>query len=286
MEQSETHVKGVGRPAAVGTEAEADSDGGVRAVERALNVLQAFATNPSRLSVTEIAAAAGLNKSTTHRLLKTLERADFVAQDPATKLYRLGLGISALGYLALDTLEVAEVARPYIAALHRRCGETIHLGLFEESDIIYVGKVESPNRPVRLNSRIGKRAPLHCTGLGKAILASLDHERAMAAIGARGLQRFTATTITSFEALQEEMALTRDRGYAIDNGEHNELVRCVAAPIFDHTGEVKAAISITTVAIDIQSYRIKELGELVRQSANEISVALGHGIENVVARKP
>lgn len=286
MEHDETNIKSVGRPAAASSETEAESDGGVRAVERALSVLQAFADNPSRLSVTEIAAAAGLNKSTAHRLLKTLERADFVAQDPATKLYRLGLGLSALGFLALDTLEVVEVARPHIAALHRRCGETIHLGLFEESDIVYVDKVESPGRQIRLNSRIGKRAPLHCTGLGKAILAYLDHEQVIAAIGARGLQRFTATTITSFEALQEEMALTRDRGYALDNGEHNELVCCVAAPIFDHTGEVKAAISITTVAIDVQRYRIKELGELVRQSANEISADLGYGIENVAARKP
>ena len=227
-------------------------------------------------SVTEVAQSVGLNKSTVHRFLRTLERADFVIQEPDSKRYRLGLGLSELGQMAVDAIEVGEVAKPYLAALHQRSGEAIHLGVLEDGEVVYVGKIDSTDRTIRLNSRIGRRSPAHCTGLGKAMLAYLDDGRLTGILAERGLRRYSPTTTTSPLELREQLAEVRRTGVALDNGEFNELVRCAAAPIFDRAGTVIAAVSVTTVALDLHGPRIRELADMVRATARRISERMGH----------
>jgi DNA-binding IclR family transcriptional regulator len=249
---------------------------GIRAVERAVAILKAFSPASPEMGVTDLARKLGLHKSTVHRLLVTLERAGFVLQDAFTGRYRLGLPLFELGSLVVTNMELRRVARPFIEDAHRASGETVHLAILDEGEVVYIDKIES-TRQVRMSSMVGRRAPAHCTGLGKALLAWLPAGVLDQVIQRRGLQAFTARTLTSAEELRNHLAIVRQRGYSIDAGEHEELVRCAAAPVFDHTNHALAAVSIASVGVDVASPRFKEYVALIRNCARSISDALGHG---------
>lgn len=249
---------------------------GIRAVERAVAILKAFSPVSPEMGVTDLARKLGLHKSTVHRLLVTLERVGFVLQDDLTGRYRLGLPLFELGSLVVTNMELRRVARPFIEGAHRASGETVHLAILDEGEVVYIDKIES-TRQVRMSSMVGRRAPAHCTGLGKALLASLPGSVLDQVIQRRGLQAYTARTLTSAEGLRNHLAIVRQRGYSIDAGEHEELVRCAAAPVFDHTNNLAAAVSIAAVGVDVDSPRFKEYVALVRNCARSISEALGHG---------
>lgn len=249
---------------------------GTRAVERAVGILKAFSGSTPELGVTDLARHQGLHKSTVHRLLVTLEREGFVTRDPTSGRYRLGLHLFELGSLVVHTAEVRQTARPYLEEMHLACGETVHLAILDEGEVVYIDKIESTRR-VRMYSQVGRRAPAHCTGLGKALLAGLPDGPLDQVLQRRELRRYTARTITSADDLRDHLALVRKRGYAVDSGEHEELVRCAAAPIYDHTGSVVAAVSIATVGVEIESPRFEEYTTLVTRCAAAISGALGHG---------
>lgn len=248
---------------------------GIRAVERAAVILRAFSPDAPELSVSELSRAVSLHKSTVHRLLTTLERTGFVVQDPATKRYRLGLPLFELGSLVVNTMEARRVARPYLEEVHRACGETVHLGILEDGEVIYIDKIESTRR-VRMYSQIGRRAPSHCTALGKVLLAQLPDASLSEVVERRGLRRYTSKTITSPKELRDHCALIRQQGYALDAGEHEELIQCAAAPVYDHTGKGAAAVSVTSVAAAMDQHRIAEYVALVQQAARKISEALGY----------
>jgi len=158
--------------------------------------------------------------------------------------------------------------------IHRACGETVHLGILDEGEVVYIDKIESTRR-VRMYSQVGRRAPAHCTGLGKVLLAQLPDASLAEVIERRGLRRFTSKTITSPKELRDHFALIRQQGYALDTGEHEELIQCAAAAIHDHTGKVVAAVSITSVAAAMDQHRVAEHVSLVQQAARKISEGLG-----------
>lgn len=249
---------------------------GIRAVERAIAILKAFSPVAPELGVTDLARKLGFHKSTVHRLLATLERDGFVLQDAVTGRYRLGLPLLELGSLVITNMELRQVARPFLEEAHRACGETIHLGILDEGEVVYIDKIESTRR-VRMYSQVGRRAPAHCTGLGKVLLAALSGPALDQVIQRRGLRAYTARTLTSPEAVRNHLAIVRQRGYAVDAGEHEELIRCGAAPVFDHTRQVVAAVSIAAVGVDVESPRFKEYVALVQKCARSISEALGYG---------
>lgn len=249
---------------------------GIRAVERAIAILKSFSPATPSLGVTDLARRLGLHKSTVHRLLATLEHEGFVIQDPAHGRYRLGLPLFELGSLVVNSMELQQVARPYLEDVHRACGETVHLAILDEWEVVYIDKIES-TRQVRMHSQVGRRAPAHCTGLGKVLLAGLPAGILDQFIQRRGLQAYTSQTITSPETLRNHLALVRQRGHAIDSGEHEELIRCAAAPVLDHTGQVVAAVSIATVGVDVESQQFKEYVNLITTCTRSISEALGHG---------
>src|SRR5256884_6111801 len=220
---------------------------GIRAVERAVAILRTFSSGAPELSVSELGRAVGLHKSTVHRLLGTLERTGFVVQDPGTKRYRLGLPLFELGSMVVNTLEVRRVARPHLEEIHRACGETVHLGILDEGEVVYIDKIESTRR-VRMYSQVGRRAPAHCTGLRKGPPAHLPDASLADVIPPRRPRRFTSQTITSPQEVRDHCAFSPQPGYARDTGQHEELIQCAAAAIHDHTGKVVAAVSITSVA--------------------------------------
>ncbi len=249
---------------------------GIRAVERAIAILRAFSPQTPSLGVSDLARRLGLHKSTVHRLLATLEREGFVVQDPASGQYRLGLQLFELGSLVVASIELRKVARPYLEEVHRACGETVHLAILDEGEVVYIDKLEG-TRGVRMFSSIGRRSPAHCTGLGKVLLAWQPAGVLEQIIQRRGLRVYTSRTITSPETLRDHLALVRQRGYSVDNGEHEEFIRCAAAPVFDHTGQAVAAVSIAAVGVDEESPRFQEFGALVQRCARAISAALGYG---------
>jgi len=248
---------------------------GIRAVERAAAILKAFSPTSPSLGVTELARRLGLHKSTIHRLLATLEHEGFVVQDAEGGRYRLGLQLFELGSLVINSMELQKIARSYLEEVHRACGETVHLAILDEGEVVYIDKIES-TRQLRMHSLIGRRSPAHCTGLGKVLLAWLPAP-ALDQVIRRGLRTYTSRTISSPDMLRNHLALVRQRGYAIDDGEHEELIRCAAAPVFDHTGQVVAAVSIASVGVDVESPRFEEYIGLVQSCTRSISHALGHG---------
>ena len=253
--------------------AEQNQEVKTRSVERALEVLITLCNADGGLSLGELSAKTGLHKSTVHRLLRSLMNYQLAVQDPETKFYRPGLRLLELSHQVLSKLELRSQARSELEELSRRLNETVHLAVLDEDEMVYIDKKET-QRTIRMYSAIGKRGPLHCTGVGKVLLAYLPEER-LERIIRKGLRRYTERTITSPSELKRHLALVRERGYAIDDTEHEPEIRCVACPIRDHTGKVIAAISLTIPASRITREEIEGLAPLVKGYADRISRKMG-----------
>jgi len=247
----------------------------LRSLRKALQLLHAFTPATPELTLTELASRLGMHKTTVYRILATLQAERFLHRDPVTRKYRLGITLFELGSLVQDVLELKRAALPHLERLHERSGETIHLAILDDGSVLYVDKLESP-RPLQMYSRVGRRAPAHCTALGKVLLAYLPSREVDAIVARRGLQRYTDRTISDLQTLQTHLSLVRQRGYAVDNGEHEELIRCAAAPVRDHTGRVVAAVSITTIGVRLDPGRLHALIRMVCETATHISYDLGY----------
>jgi IclR family KDG regulon transcriptional repressor len=172
------------------------SNSAVQSVDRALMIIDFLKENISGLGITELANRLDLSKSTVHRLLTSLKNKGYVKQDGVTEKYQLGLKFVELGSIISQSLEIRQIAAPYMKRLVEETGETSHLVVLEEGEIIYIEKIESPNT-IRMYSLIGKRAPAHCTGAGKAIVAYIPEVEVAQIIKEKGMARFTDTTIVT-----------------------------------------------------------------------------------------
>lgn len=247
----------------------------VQSVSRSLRILEVLGRSDKPQSLAEITDSVQLPKTTVHRLLETLQCEGYVEQDPETRQFLLSSKILELAASFLGRLDVREVARPILMELWQQSQETVHLGLLDDGEVLYVEKLESPHT-IRMYSEIGRRAPLHCTGLGKALLANLPAEKFEQIVAQQGLQRFTENTLVNRVKLLEELATIRSRGVAFDNEEHEKNVRCVAAPVYDAQGRVTAAISIAGPAFRMTAERQKDLEPYVVAAAQRISQRLGY----------
>jgi DNA-binding IclR family transcriptional regulator len=225
------------------------------------------------LSLGELSEALSMNKSTVLRLLAPLCDVRLVEQDPETGRYRLGWRTAQLGQVYLERLDPRGAAHDVLRGLMVDSGETAHLVLADLPEVVYIDKVEAA-QPVRMYSRIGNRQPAYCTGVGKALLAHADDETLRAAIAA-GLPPRTPNTLTTGARLRADLAAIRERGYAIDDVENETDIRCVAAPVFDHTGTARYAVSISGPATRVTPDRVPDLGHAVAAAAAEISRRLG-----------
>jgi IclR family acetate operon transcriptional repressor len=246
----------------------------VKTVDKALKLLLHFGAAGRELSLGEAARGAGLHPSTAHRLLAALARHGFVQTGTAPGRYLLGLRLAELGQVALDTLELRAKARPVLERLMEGTRETVHLMVLDGPRGLYVDRVESPQR-VRVASTVGQREHLHCSAVGKAILAHLPPAR-LETIIARGLPRLTARTLTHPGRLRRHLAAVARRGFALDNEEGESGIRCVGAPIFDHRGDVVASISVAGPAYRLPQSRLLAWAPEVREAAAAISTTLGY----------
>ena len=247
---------------------------GLKSLRKAIRVLECFSLQEPRLPLTDIAHKVGLPLSTAHRILTTLRTVGIVEQEGDRDLYRLGLKLLELGSMVLANMEVHREALPCIEALVRETGETVHLGVFDGSQVVSIEKMDSPHG-LASHVTIGKGAPAYCTGVGKALLA-FQPEAVVEQVCRLGLTAYTPQTITDPVKLRKDLAQVRALGYAVDNAEHQPDVRCVAAPIRNHSGNVVASLSISGPASRIPRNRITSLATRVREVTARLSARLGY----------
>lgn len=245
----------------------------VRAVDHCLQLIEALARTDESRGVTDLSAELRLAKSTVYKLLQTLLRRSYVVQEPGSGRYRLGLKFLELGAAVMGSLSIREVAQPHLQALMQATRETVHLGMLEGHEVVYADKIESP-LTIRMYSRVGRRSQLHCTALGKALLAYQPEEE-LRSILSGGLRRHTRRTITTGVRLRAELQRIREEGYALDNEEFEAGLRCVAAPIRDHTQAVVASLGIAGPAPRLGPARLPTLIKHVKEAADAVSAALG-----------
>ena len=243
-------------------------DAPLSAAEKTLSVLEALADH-SRIA--DIADASGLPKPTVHRILQTLVQRGFARADGRGG-YLGGPRILSLAGRFLQRLDVAEHVRPTLRDLQERTGWTVHLALLSGDEAVYVAKLEGV-RPYHLASRVGMSLRLHCTSIGKAILAALPDDEVRALVRRTGLPARTERTITDARALLAELAVVRRRGYAEDHEENEAGVRAVGAAVVNHTGEVVGGVSAAAL-VDLADAP-PDLPQLVVRAAAEVSRALG-----------
>ncbi|MGH3360279.1 MAG: IclR family transcriptional regulator [Nocardioidaceae bacterium] len=241
-----------------------------QSVERALLLVESLATGPKRLG--ELAETLGTHKSTVLRTLQAFEKHGWVRREGDVPVFSLGLRLLELSSAILEDLDIRKVARPELARLGAETGETVHLAIRDGAEMVYLDKVESVH-PVRMYSRIGARAPLHCTGVGKVLLAYTPDED-WAGIE---LRKFTAHTIVTQDALAAAGADIRRRGWGWDEQEHEETVRCIAAPVFGSSGEVIAAVSVSVPTSRLSSRQLRAHVPLLLDVTRGISAGVGGG---------
>jgi len=247
---------------------------GSQSARRTLRLLAHLAeAGPSSLS--SVALALGINKSTAHRFLSALVEEGWVKQVSATRDYVLTPKILQVGALVLDRMEVRSEVRPYLELLSRTTSETVHLGVLDGFEVAYVDKVEGDGA-VKMASRIGGRGTCHSTGMGKVLLASRPEREWARYVDEVGLVHRTARTFTEPQAFYDELRRIRRDGYAVDDVENEEGIRCLAAPIRDRDGAVVAAMSVSGWTLSMTPERIPELVPVVLRRAEEASRALGY----------
>ena len=251
--------------------------GQVRSVAKALMILDMLALTHRGMSLGEIAKKLGAPKSTVHGLLSTLREYGYVEQSPLDGCYQLGIHLFELGMAVADNWDVRKVAAPYIERLLNEMQETVHLVVLDNGEVLYIDKRES-NQSLRIVSKVGARLPAHCTGVGKVLLAHLPPTEIKKIIETKGLCKYTKNTITNPDFLEKELQKIRRQGYAIDDEEIMDGLRCVAAPIKDHKGEVCAAISVSGPVVRLDGDKLRIAIDLVTETAEEISAALGNGL--------
>jgi DNA-binding IclR family transcriptional regulator len=247
----------------------------IRSVAKALTIINILAESRRPMPLAEIARKMGMAKSTIHGLLSTLRDYGYVEQSDFDGNYRLGIILFEIGSKVADNWDVRKIAAPYIQKLVQETGETVHLVVLDKGEVLYIDKHES-TQSLRIVSEIGSRLPAHCTGVGKALLAFMSPSEVKRLIAAKGLKRYTKKTITDPEKLEVELARIRKQGYAEDDEEIMESLRCVAAPLWDHNGKACAAISISGPLARMDQQRMQLLKEHIVQTAMDISANLGY----------
>lgn len=243
-------------------------------MDRAVDILAAVAAKNGGLTVDGIVVDTGLPKSTAFRILATLTARRLLDRDEQSQTYRLGMLALVIGARAMGELDLRRSAHPHLESLVAKTGETVHLSILSEDNALCVDKLDA-SRSMRMASFIGFLDPLHCSGVGKALLAFQDEPVRQQLMARMRFERHTPHTITDPERLAAQIEEIRARGYAIDDEEIEQGLRCVAAPIRDHTGSVVAAVSISGPTTRVTQAGLTDLAQAVEDCAQSLSRELG-----------
>jgi DNA-binding IclR family transcriptional regulator len=247
----------------------------INSIIRASNILRCFLKENTHFKITELARQLQLDRSTTYRILLSLEKCGLVEKDKKTGEYSLGMSAFEIGNTYLKRMDFIQISKPIMTDLALEVQETVHLAVLSDTEIVYVDKVDSP-RTLGVMSKIGQRAPVYCTALGKTLLAHQPKDELSRVIKEIKLKPFTKNTITSKRRLVEELKVTSEKGYALDKREYEENVECIGAPIRNHLGDVIAALSISGPQRKINTPKEKQYIDQVIKATSLISSKMGY----------
>ncbi len=253
----------------------------IKSLGKVLHVLECFSRTERDLGLAEIASRTGLPKATAHRLLASLKSIGFIDQDHGGDRYRLGMKLFELGSVVLANMELPREAQPFVDRLAAMTGAAVHLCVFDGAQAVFIDRRRA-DTATRNTLTLLEGAPVHCTAVGKAILA-FQPRRAVERVIGEGLTAFTAATLTTPEALLADLALIRERGWSLDDEEHQPGTRCVGAPIRNGAGQVIAAISASGTPDLLPAGKDEAHGRLVMGIAGELSRRLGHAPRRALA---
>ncbi|MCQ6563209.1 IclR family transcriptional regulator [Paenibacillus mendelii] len=240
----------------------------VKSLYKALRILDCFTVNSPELGITEISEQLGLYKSNVHNIVDTFVKAGYLEQNPDNEKYRLGFKLLELGNVISSNMNIRRLTLPYMQEMSDFSNETVYLGMPSDTEVIYLDSA-SPKNQLSTRSMLGVKAPLYCTGIGKAMLAFLPVET-MNAVCAKGLKKYTDQTITDKEALIAELEAIRLRGYSIDNMEHEYGIKCVGMPILNKKKQVVASFSVSGPSLRFGEDKIAEYAAKLKQIVRSI----------------
>ncbi|GIX15568.1 MAG: transcriptional regulator [Paracoccaceae bacterium] len=263
--------------------------GQVRAIARALAVLRALAASNGGLTLSETAEETGLAPSTAHRILTTLESERFVRYDSTLGLWQVGVAAFSVGGAFARNREVVSLARPFLRRLSELSGETANIYVESGGEVVCMAQMES-RHTMRAITQVGGRVRMHWSAAGKVLLATMEDAEIRRILDRQGMPRATPRTITSPEAMMREIAAIRRSGFARDDEEYAEGLRCIAAPVFDENGRAVAAVSVSGPTQRITRERIpaleSSLGELAAMITREYGGTAPRGWQQRSGRDP
>ena len=251
------------------------SKSNIQSAAKIFAVLEELASHDGRMRLTELAKSLGVPTSTAYRLVSSLLQLGYVNQDPNSGEYTLGVRLLFLASAVLRQLDLRRVAYPFLEQLRDETGETANLVILDSDEVLYIEKVES-RASIRAFSLIGRRAPVHATGVGKVLLADMAWPDVIAILKKKGMAKLTSNTITDPGAFMEELNKVRVQGYALDLEECEEGAICIAAPVRNHTGKAVAGMSISGPKSRLSEEKIPEAVTAVKKYAGDLSRALGY----------
>lgn len=241
----------------------------IKSLEKAFEILDCFREERRDWGVSELTKELHLPKSTVASLLTTMVDCGYLRQDERTKKYHLGLRVFEIGFVARLDMEVRRFARPILEELQQATQEIVYLTVPRNGEVLYLETVYPIQHQVR-HSDVGRLGPMHCTGVGKAMLAYMPDEYVERIVAVKGLRRFTPNTITTLEELKAELAVTRERGYAVDRGEHDRHIGCVAVALVNDQGLPVAAVSVSGPVLRFGEEARPKYAEQVMQAVSNL----------------
>ena len=246
----------------------------VQSIDRAVKILECFNEENKELRLSEISERLNLNKSTVHGIISTLKYNGFISQDDETQKYKLGIRFVEFGDLVINSMNIRNAALPVIDGVSDKIEETVHVAMLDGVDVVWIEKREC-TKSIKTSTKIGARLPAYTTADGKMIICYQNKDRIKTYLPKR-IPQHTQNTITNKGEFIRKLEEIKKNGYAIDNEEYVEGLKCVAAPIFDHDGKVRFSLSITGPAFRMKEERIKEMIVVIKEAANEISRRIGY----------
>lgn len=243
-------------------------------LDRALTILEYISIKRGGVNLNHLVKDLEIPKSTALRLLESLRVRGYVELEQVSEKYSIGLKALEIGVLGLASLEIVDVASPYLRDISNQTGETAFLAVYNEGEIVYLYKVEG-KQSIRTTAELGSRRPVHCTALGKSILSGFSMEKVDLILHEKGMFKFTEKTITDSVEYHEELSRVRENGYAVDDEEVEVGLICFSVPIFSYTGQVVAAISMAGPKARVQENR-EQIIESLKEAGYQISKRLGY----------
>ena len=244
----------------------------VKSLYKALRLLDCFDIKNPELGIKELSERSGLLKSSVHNIVSTFQMCGFIEKNSASGKYRLGKKLLTLSNILYSTDQIKAIVKPYMDKISEECNETVYLAFPSDTDVVYV-EGSYPRGMFSTRSIVGVRVKMYCTGVGKAILA-YSGEDSLQAVLDDGLKPFTPFTLTKETELRDELDVTRERGYAIDNMEHEHGIRCVGVPVHNHSGQLIGAMSISGPSLRMMDDSLILFAQKLKEAASEIESVL------------